>query len=174
MSVSSGSFIVRCGASNLINLVKISNIQAGKFKPVRVFHSSSVKTQTAGSSSKENILIKLFFFCESCGILKPNVFLIKGVIRKRFYKKVGTVHSNKEFEITLDGRKLKTPAGQIFKVSSEPLALAIANEWDSQQEKILISSMHMVVFANSLVILSFISIKIRLLKFFYFLTDFFS
>jgi len=57
---------------------------------------------------------------------------------------VGTVQSNKHFEITLDNRKLKTPAGQVFRVASEPLALAVANEWDGQHEKILVSSMHIV------------------------------
>ena len=50
MSVSTG--FVRIGASSLTTLVKNNNIKAGKFKPVRVFHSSSIGNQTAGSSSK--------------------------------------------------------------------------------------------------------------------------
>lgn len=54
------------------------------------------------------------------------------------------VQSNNDFEITLDNKKLKTPSGQIFRVSNEPLALAVANEWDAQHEKILVSSMHLV------------------------------
>ena len=54
------------------------------------------------------------------------------------------MQSNNEFEITLDNRKVKTPGGQIFRVSSEPLALAVANEWDAQSDKILVSSMHLV------------------------------
>lgn len=69
--------------------------------------------------------------------------------RKRFYKKVGTVQSNKDYEITLDNRKLKTPAGEILRVSSEPLALAVANEWDAQHETILVSSMHIVSIIRS-------------------------
>lgn len=58
---------------------------------------------------------------------------------------MGTVQCNSDFEITLDNRKLKTPAGQVLRVSSEPLALAIANEWDAQHEQILTSSMHLVM-----------------------------
>ena len=65
--------------------------------------------------------------------------------RKRFYKKVGVVQSNGDFEVTLDNRKVKTPHGQVFRVQSEPLALAVANEWDAQNEKILLSSMHIVI-----------------------------
>ncbi|XP_032781806.2 ATP synthase mitochondrial F1 complex assembly factor 2 [Daphnia magna] len=70
--------------------------------------------------------------------------------RKRFYKKVSTVQSNKDFEIVLDNKKLKTPAGSIFRVSSEPLALAVANEWDAQEEKILVSSMHITSLVNTI------------------------
>lgn len=156
MSFSSG--FTRLGASSLINLVKSNNIQARKFKPVRVFHSSSIDTQTAGSSS-----IKLHYYL----LLLRNFFksfFAKGAVRKRFYKKVGTVQSNKEFEVTLDNRKLKTPAGQIFRVSSEPLALAIANEWDAQDERILISSMHMVIFKSIVILL--INNKLNFISFY--------
>lgn len=46
--------------------------------------------------------------------------------------------------MTLDQRKLKTPKGNIFFVESEPLALAVAAEWDSQKEHIVSSTMHLV------------------------------
>lgn len=55
-----------------------------------------------------------------------------------------TVQSQDEFEIILDNRKLKTPSGQVFRVKSKPLALAVVNEWDAQHEKVLVSSMHIV------------------------------
>jgi chaperone required for assembly of F1-ATPase len=77
-------------------------------------------------------------------VLLKNISFLGLQARKRFYKKVSTVQSNKDFEIILDNRKLKTPAGSIFRVSSEPLALAVANEWDAQEEKVLVSSMHLV------------------------------
>jgi len=62
--------------------------------------------------------------------------------RKRFYKNVSIVQSNGKFEINLDQRKLKTPSGSIFQVTSEPLAHAVANEWMSQKDQVLLSQMH--------------------------------
>lgn len=46
--------------------------------------------------------------------------------------------------MTLDHRKLKTPGGKTFYVESEPLALAVAAEWDAQRETIAQSTMHLV------------------------------
>lgn len=65
-------------------------------------------------------------------------------VRKRFYKNTGILYSNGKYEIRLDHRKLKTPKGNLFTVDSEPLALAVATEWDSQKEKINQSGMHLV------------------------------
>ena len=44
----------------------------------------------------------------------------------------------------MDHRKLKTPKGKTFEVSSEPLAYAVALEWESQKETINRSNMHFV------------------------------
>lgn len=63
---------------------------------------------------------------------------------KRFYKSTSILESGGKFEITLDQRKLKTPKGNVFAVESEPLALAVATEWDSQKDKIIQSKMHIV------------------------------
>ncbi|KAI4465400.1 atp synthase mitochondrial f1 complex assembly factor 2/atp12 protein mitochondrial precursor [Holotrichia oblita] len=68
---------------------------------------------------------------------------------KRFYKNTGILESNGKYEITLDQRKLKTPKGNLFVVDSEPLALAIANEWNSQKEKIVQTSMHLTTLCNT-------------------------
>uniref|UniRef100_A0A8D8BTA0 ATP synthase mitochondrial F1 complex assembly factor 2 n=1 Tax=Culex pipiens TaxID=7175 RepID=A0A8D8BTA0_CULPI len=62
---------------------------------------------------------------------------------KRFYRKTGIISSNGRYEITLDQRKLKTPKGAPFYVESEPLAVAVATEWDAQKETIDRSSMHL-------------------------------
>ncbi|KAI5704520.1 hypothetical protein M8J76_013934 [Diaphorina citri] len=70
---------------------------------------------------------------------------------KRFYKKVGILESNGDYEISLDHRKLKTPNGVLFKVSSEPLALAIAAEWDAQHETIQRSTMHLTAICNTVI-----------------------
>lgn len=43
---------------------------------------------------------------------------------KRFYKNTGVLSCDGKFEITLDNKKLKTPSGAPFYVTSEPLAIA--------------------------------------------------
>lgn len=49
-----------------------------------------------------------------------------------------------KYEIILDNRKLKTPSGTPLIVKSEPLAIALAAEWNSQKENIERSTMHLV------------------------------
>ncbi|XP_068154790.1 ATP synthase mitochondrial F1 complex assembly factor 2 [Drosophila tropicalis] len=62
---------------------------------------------------------------------------------KRFYKKTSVLCTDNGYEITLDHRKLKTPKGTLFTVKSEPLAIAVATEFDSQKEHIERSRMHL-------------------------------
>lgn len=65
---------------------------------------------------------------------------------KRFYKTTNVLYSgNNQYEITLDNRKLKTPNGGSFVVRSEPLAIAVAAEWNAQKEYIDRSTMHLVL-----------------------------
>jgi len=64
-------------------------------------------------------------------------------IKKRFYKNVSIVQSEGAWEVNLDQRKLKTPLGNPLKVQNEFMAHAVANEWRSQKEVILLSQMHM-------------------------------
>jgi ATP synthase F1 complex assembly factor 2 len=57
---------------------------------------------------------------------------------KRFYKNV-TVSGEENngetlYSIQLDDKNLKTLAGKVLKVNSEPLALAVAQEWDAQKD----------------------------------------
>lgn len=68
---------------------------------------------------------------------------------KRFYKNTSILYSDKKYEITLDQRKLKTPKGTTFQVESEPLALAIAAEWNSQKDTIERSRMIITSLANT-------------------------
>ncbi|XP_053695973.1 ATP synthase mitochondrial F1 complex assembly factor 2 [Sabethes cyaneus] len=70
---------------------------------------------------------------------------------KRFYRKTGVVSSNGRYEITLDQRKLKTPKGAPFFVESEPLAIAIATEWDAQREVVDRSSMHLTALSSTVI-----------------------
>lgn len=59
------------------------------------------------------------------------------------------LYNDGKYEITLDHKKLKTPKGEILQVDSEPLALALATEWDSQRGSINISSMHLTSLVNT-------------------------
>uniref|UniRef100_A0A2A4IY97 ATP synthase mitochondrial F1 complex assembly factor 2 n=1 Tax=Heliothis virescens TaxID=7102 RepID=A0A2A4IY97_HELVI len=68
--------------------------------------------------------------------------------RKRFYRGTGIVQSDSKWEVTLDHRRLKTPNGQVLAVNSEPLARAIAAEWDAQTEVIAQPVMHLTALCN--------------------------
>lgn len=46
--------------------------------------------------------------------------------------------------MNLDQRKLKTPLGKLFLLPNEPLAIAVATEWDSQQGIVDAANMHIV------------------------------
>ncbi|GMS96966.1 hypothetical protein PENTCL1PPCAC_19141, partial [Pristionchus entomophagus] len=62
------------------------------------------------------------------------------VKHKRFYKEVSVVTESvagtPQYKITLDGRVVKTQAGRPLQMGSEPLAMAVAEEWACQQEHI--------------------------------------
>lgn len=53
---------------------------------------------------------------------------------KRFYKQTGVAAAERGFCIQLDGKPMRTPAKQILVVPTEPLAEAIAAEWDAVPE----------------------------------------
>lgn len=63
---------------------------------------------------------------------------------KRFYRRTDIVQNEKNWEVTLDHKRLKTPNGKVLTVNTEPLARAIAAEWDAQQEHIAQPTMHIV------------------------------
>lgn len=56
--------------------------------------------------------------------------------KKRFYKAVGIAVHADGFTVQLDGRDVKSPAGTLAVLPSQPLAEAIAAEWESQEETI--------------------------------------
>lgn len=55
---------------------------------------------------------------------------------KRVYKSVATRSTEDGWGVTLDDRPLRTPARRELRVPSEPLAAAIAAEWDAQDPDI--------------------------------------
>ncbi|TPP58410.1 ATP synthase mitochondrial F1 complex assembly factor [Fasciola gigantica] len=73
---------------------------------------------------------------------------------KKFYKNVsiaqltGSGPSGVTYEVQLDQRKLRTPGGKPFLVPHEMLALAVAQEWDSQKDTIKRHSMHLTALCN--------------------------
>ncbi|KAJ8729293.1 hypothetical protein PYW08_000874 [Mythimna loreyi] len=69
--------------------------------------------------------------------------------RKRFYRGTGIVQSGNKWEVTLDHRRLKTPNGHVLAVNSEPLARAIAAEWDAQTQIITQPTMHLTALCNT-------------------------
>ncbi|XP_069840344.1 ATP synthase mitochondrial F1 complex assembly factor 2 [Dendropsophus ebraccatus] len=69
--------------------------------------------------------------------------------RKKFYESVSISQGEGGYEINLDRRKLKTPQGKIFTVPSEPLAIAVATEWDSQRDIIRFFTMHLTTLCNT-------------------------
>ena len=68
---------------------------------------------------------------------------------KRFYKSAAVRAGAAGFEILLDGRPVKTPARVPLAVASEPLADAIALEWDAQGEEMEPRSMPFTGLANA-------------------------
>jgi len=55
---------------------------------------------------------------------------------RRFYKTVAAVKSAAGWNVTLDGKVLRSPAKKDFNLPTESLARAIATEWDAQTEHV--------------------------------------
>lgn len=84
--------------------------------------------------------------------------------KRRFYKSVNVAESFVEkeekknspelaetrfYEINLDKKKLRTPAGKLFKVDNELLAQMISQEWSSQVSTIKQNTMHLTSIVNT-------------------------
>jgi len=65
------------------------------------------------------------------GIVHPEKIAARNAMRKKDQDEHSTY-----FGITLDGKRIRTPAGQNFEVPSQALAVAIAAEWDAQRTHI--------------------------------------
>ena len=50
-------------------------------------------------------------------------------LRKRFYTTVGVTRNGDLFEVTLDGKPVRTPSRRPLATPSQDLSQAIANEW---------------------------------------------
>ncbi len=70
-------------------------------------------------------------------------------LMRRFYKKAGVASGENGFLIQLDGKTIKTPVKSELTVHSKPLAMAIAEEWDAQEEHIDPANMLLTKLANT-------------------------
>ncbi|KAJ7984700.1 hypothetical protein DPEC_G00357470 [Dallia pectoralis] len=82
-----------------------------------------------------------------CGNTKPYSIITE---RKRFYEDVSISKAEGgSFEINLDRRKMKTPGGKLFTAPNEALAIAVANEWDTQKDTLKFYCMHLTTLCNT-------------------------
>lgn len=70
---------------------------------------------------------------------------------KRFYKEVSTGPADGGFAVLLDGRPVRTPAGNALVLPTETLAAAIAAEWREQGDEINATSMPLLRLANTVI-----------------------
>lgn len=68
---------------------------------------------------------------------------------KRFYENVDVSPVGDRYAVVLDGRPVRTPMKSKLELPSYRLAVAVAEEWDAQVEKIDLASMSMTGFASS-------------------------
>lgn len=68
---------------------------------------------------------------------------------RRFYKEAAIREKDGSWQVTLDGRPIRTPARHVLTVQAEALAEAIAAEWAAQGNEILPETMPLTKLANS-------------------------
>jgi len=68
---------------------------------------------------------------------------------RRFYKHVTLVKTPGGYTVELDGRSIKTPAKNLVEVDTEPVARAIADDWENQVEFINPETMYTCKLANT-------------------------
>ncbi|XP_018306127.1 ATP synthase mitochondrial F1 complex assembly factor 2 [Mycetomoellerius zeteki] len=96
-----------------------------------------------------NKLINTLYYFTCHKFMSTSLVVRNMATVKRFYRRTNILSSGDKFEVTLDQRKLKTPQGRVFEVSSKPLALAVAAEWDAQKKTIDRGSMHLTSLCNT-------------------------
>lgn len=68
---------------------------------------------------------------------------------KRFYESVTLVEVEQGFAVTLDGKAVRTPAGNPLRLPNRPLAEAVAEEWRRQEADIDAAAMGLTRLANT-------------------------
>ncbi len=68
---------------------------------------------------------------------------------KRFYKKASVEQREQHFTVLLDGKAIKTPAKSLCLMPTKKMAMAVANEWNDQGDKIIPQSMPITKLMNT-------------------------
>jgi chaperone required for assembly of F1-ATPase len=76
---------------------------------------------------------------------------LRPVLRRRFYAKATTAAVDGGFAVELDGKPVRTPAGNSLAAPTAELAAAIAAEWEAQKDVIEPSAMPLTRLANSII-----------------------
>jgi chaperone required for assembly of F1-ATPase len=72
-------------------------------------------------------------------------------LRKRFYTTAGVTRNGDLFEVTLDGKPVRTPSRRSLATPSQDLSQAIADEWQAQTDMIDPANMPLTRLANSII-----------------------
>ncbi len=76
---------------------------------------------------------------------------VRPTLRQRFYKTTGLTQNGDQFEITLDGKSVRTPSRRVLATPSRELSQAIADEWQAQTDVIDPANMPLTRLANSII-----------------------
>src|SRR5689334_19938856 len=69
--------------------------------------------------------------------------------RSRFYREVSVASHGQGYRVLLDGKPIRTPAGGELAIPTRALAEAIAEEWQSQGDKVRPETMILTKLANT-------------------------
>ncbi len=76
---------------------------------------------------------------------------VRPTLRKRFYETAGVTQNGDQFEVTLDGKPVRTPSRRPLATPSKDLSQAIADEWQAQADVIDPARMPLTRLANSII-----------------------
>ena len=76
---------------------------------------------------------------------------VRPTLRQRFYKTTGLTQNGDQFEITLDGKSVRTPSRRVLATPSRELSQAIADEWQAQTDVVDPANMPLTRLANSII-----------------------
>jgi chaperone required for assembly of F1-ATPase len=76
---------------------------------------------------------------------------VRPTLRKRFYNEAGVAQNGDQFEVTLDGKPVRTPSRRALATPSRDLSQAIADEWQAQTDLIDPANMPLTRLANSII-----------------------